>query len=128
MRLIGTVAAPTPADLPGYLDQMAGAEYRAGRAGQPAPPQVGNPPVYGELWLIAVNQPTVSNSVAWQVWAFTSESDIPGWPSDTAQFTGGIRAAVDFAQPLRAAGQTVVLRHYSGFSVATAVAETVALT
>ncbi|MFJ2579958.1 hypothetical protein [Kitasatospora aureofaciens] len=123
MRYIGTVAAPTPADLPGYLDQMAAAEYRAGRAGQPAPPQPGIPTVYGELWLIAVNQPTVTNSVTWQVWAFTSNDDIPGWPSSTTQYTGGIRSAVDIAQPLKTAGSTVSLRHYSGFAVTSTAAD-----
>ena len=117
MRNIGTVTAPTPADLPGYLDQMAGAEYRASRAGDPAPPQVGVPITYGELWLMAVNEPTVSSSTTWQVWAFTSNDDIPGWPAATAQFTGGIRAATDIAQPLKTAGQQVVLRHYANFGV-----------
>jgi hypothetical protein len=128
LRYLGTVAAPDQTSLAGYLDQMAGAEYRAGRAGQPAPPQVGSPTVYGELWLIAVNQPTTSGTTSWQVWAFTSNDDIPGWPSNVAQYTGGIRAAVDFAQPLKTAGRTVVLRHYSGFTVTMATAETVALT
>lgn len=123
MRTIGTVIAATIADLNGYLDQLAGDEYRSGRAGQPAQPQPGMPAAYGELWLIAVNQPTVSNSNTWLVIAFTSNEDIPGWPSHAGDYTGGIRTAEDIARPLAAAGHTVVLRHYQDFAVASTAAD-----
>ncbi|MEV7599854.1 hypothetical protein AB0O91_20970 [Kitasatospora sp. NPDC089797] len=123
MRFIGIVVAPDTPTLTGYLDQVAGAEYRAGRAGQAAPPQPGVPTVYGELWLISVNMPTTSGTNSWQVWAFTSNDDIPGWPASTAQYTGGIRAASDIAQPLKTAGNTVVLRHYSNFAVTSTAAD-----
>jgi hypothetical protein len=119
LRYLGTLGAPNPGDLTTYLDQMAGAEYRAGRAGQPA----GSPAVYGELWLIAVNQPNTSNTTTWQVWAFTSNDDVPGWPNNTSAYLGGIRAALDFAQPLKTAGASVALRHYSNFAVTSTAAD-----
>jgi hypothetical protein len=109
------------------LDQLAGGEYRAGRAGMPAPPVAGQPTAYGELWLIAVQRPQASSSAEWIVWAWTS-TDIPGWPWQTAAYTGGIRAAADIARALQAAGDVVLLRHYAGFGVATTTAETVPLT
>ncbi|MFJ8474190.1 hypothetical protein [Kitasatospora sp. NPDC094011] len=113
MRYLGTLGAPNPGDLTTYLDQMAGAEYRASRAGQPA----GSPAVYGELWLIAVLQPNTGGTTTWQVWAFTSNDDIPGWPGNTSAYLGGIRSAADIARPLAAAGNTVALRRYSSFAV-----------
>ncbi|MGK4583492.1 hypothetical protein [Kitasatospora sp. HPMI-4] len=127
MYTIGTVSAPTTDDLGPMLDQMAGAEYRAGRAGMPAPPVAGKAPVYGELWLIATQRPQTTSTAEWIVWAWTS-TDIPGWPWSTDSYTGGIRSAADVARALQTAGATVVLRHYAAFSVSTTTAETVPLT
>ncbi|MGE7432748.1 hypothetical protein [Kitasatospora sp. NPDC001175] len=109
------------------LDQLAGTEYRAGRAGMPAPPVAGQPTAYGELWLIATQRPQTGSTAEWIVWAWTS-TDIPGWPWSTDSYTGGIRAASDVAHALQAAGATVVLRHYAGFGVTTTTAETIPLT
>jgi len=109
------------------MDAYAGQEYAAGRAGQPTPPRPGQPIVLGELWLLAVNQPNVDNSNGWMIAAFTSQDDVPGWPDHTGLYTGGIRSAADVAQALKAAGCTVVLRHYADFSVTSAVAEDIPL-
>lgn len=127
MHTVGTATASSAAELAGYMDVFAGQEYAAGRAGQPTPPRPGQPILLGELWLLAVCQPTTENANDWSIYAMTSQDDIPGWPDNTALYTGPVRGAADVAHALAAAGATVLLRHYAGFTVTSAIAETVAL-
>jgi hypothetical protein len=127
LRTVGSATATSTTELAGYMDVFAGQEYSAGRAGLPTPPRPGMPIVLGELWLLAVCQPTTENANDWSVYGFTSQDDIPGWPDNTAMYTGPVRGAADVARALAAAGATVLLRHYAGFTVTSAVAETVTL-
>ncbi|MEV7358215.1 hypothetical protein [Kitasatospora sp. NPDC091276] len=122
MRTVSTLVALTPADLASRLDQLAAAEYLAGRCGQLAPTQVGQPPAYGELWLLAVARVAIDPG-EYIVYAITSEDDVPGWPYRTGQYTGGIRSALDIARPLATAGNTVALRHYAQFGVSSTAAD-----
>lgn len=116
MRFINTLGNLQGSAFTAALDAYASEEYRAGRVGTASPPQWGQDVAYGELWLMAVARPT-AESTEWVVYAITSEEDIPGWPARTGEYTGGIRTAVDIAQPLADAGHTVALRHYAEFSV-----------
>ncbi|MCG6499472.1 hypothetical protein [Kitasatospora sp. A2-31] len=122
MRTVSTLVALTPQQLTTRLDELAAAEYLAGRCGQLAPPQVGQPAVYGELWLMAVARIAIDPG-EYIVYAITSEDDVPGWPYRTGQYTGGIRTAADIARPLAAAGCTVALRHYGSFGVTSTAAD-----
>ncbi len=122
MRTVATVVALAADQLAPRLDQLAAAEYLAGRAGQPGPPQAEQAAVFGELWLMAVARPAVDPG-QWIVYAVTSEDDIPGWPYHGDLYTGGIRTAADIARALAAAGHEVALRHYSAFAVTSAAAD-----
>lgn len=122
MRFINTLGALEGPAFTAALDAYAQEEYRAGRAGQAGPQQWGQDQVFGELWLMAVARPT-SGSTEWVVYGITSQDDIPGWPTRTGEYIGGICSAVDIAQPLANAGYQVVLRHYSTFSVEFAAAD-----
>ncbi|PJN24071.1 hypothetical protein [Kitasatospora sp. CB02891] len=122
MHVANTLFQPDPALLPPLLDDVAAYEYRCGRAGRPGPAVTGQPTVYGELWLMAVARQT-SDPGQWVVYAITSEEDVPGWPYDTGQYTGGLRSGADWARPLAAAGHQVVLRHYADFGVTSTAAD-----
>jgi hypothetical protein len=126
LRTVTTVVAPDQSTLTTYLDQLASAEYLAGRAGQPGPAQAGQPTAYGELWLLALAL-TGTTPNLWSVYALTSADDVPGWPYATASYTGGIRGPADVAQALQTGGATVTLRHYAAFAVTTT-ADTITLT
>ncbi|PYC83462.1 hypothetical protein C7C46_09015 [Streptomyces tateyamensis] len=127
MRTVTTVVAADQVTLTNYLDQLAAAEYLAARAGQAGPSQAGQPTAWGELWLLALARTSAATPGQWQVYALTSEDDLPGWPYSTSQYTGGIRTPADIARALAATGDTCVLRHYAGFTVTSATAETVTL-
>ncbi|MET9467799.1 hypothetical protein ABZY44_23950 [Streptomyces sp. NPDC006544] len=116
MRTLTTLIAHTPEELAERLSPLAAAEFTGGRAGQIAPAQSGQPAAVGELWLLAVPRPS-RDPGEWQVYALTSEDDIPGWPYNLDHYTGGLQHPRDVAQALRWAGHEVVLRHYNSFAV-----------